>query len=509
MTNTSTETSHPGASTPSRPITRTRHAKSSPQVPTIPLYEKRRNPRGKRANNPNNTGQNRPKPESALTKKFREAAQQDQGTASDSAMNSVVNEGLVTPPATPGPAAKQNPAAHYVSDSAVGMQTEKGKKKNKKKDRKRPTDITTTNIQTITPPQQPSDLSTTPPNDLLLGKATPSKAYAGACFHSSPAPNALPLPKFFSKSVPSTSDGPSLSKMLAEAEAAGLPDASNDSPPQTAPLASGTPLDLLFKADKEEKARKALHNGNMPSPALRPEFSRPQPIAFPSYDNQPHRDITPPSTFSQNTLGSPFEHRSFSVENRENSSDLLFSMDFSEPTKSVLPSAAEVVIGQRFRPLSDKGYDPETLQKRHEKAKALKAVLMSQQSMDAKRLNALDGPPSPSPKPKSKTIAVPPMAEKTGPASPTPFHERRSISGNVGFAPAPRIRHFNQNRPVNPRHNGHQKRNHSQSVVSPTISHPHTSTNSQGNQAYDQERARVAENFVRGVLKLDTPIPAN
>ncbi|KAF3935501.1 hypothetical protein ABW19_dt0200622 [Dactylella cylindrospora] len=470
-------------STPSRPVNRNRHSKSSPQVPTTQPQHKKNN-RGRRGNFPNGNGQ--PKHESALTKKFREAAQAEQGTNSDSAINSIVEQGLVTPPTTPGHSGHHQPGA-YASDSALGFHTDGQSKKknsnNRKKNRRRPTDIYTDGIQTITPPQDPAH---TPPNDTLIPKATPNQKYAGGAFHSSPAPGALPLPRFFSKSVPTSSDGPSLSKMLAEAEAEGLPDASADSPPPTAPLPDNGPLDFLFQRYKEEQSRKSQESNSQTA------ILSPKPMSTPSTENQVTRNITPPSVTLQTSLGSPFGDKSAAGREDQENPDLLFNIEFPESKKTIPRPAEEVMIGPRFRPLSSAAYDPETLNKRQEKAKALKAALMTQQQSIFPKSFDIDGPPSPSPKPKPKAAAT----NGTSPQFSPTIHERRT-GGNVGFAPAPRIRHFNQNRPVNPRPNGQPRtpRNVPQ-VQSPV------------HQQFDPVRAQIGESHIRGVLKLDTPIPA-
>jgi len=101
--------------------------------------------------------------------------------------------------------------------------------------------------------------------------STPAKstAYAGPTFHASPAASSLPIPKFFSKSVPAATSESSLQARL-EKEEDDTSDKS-ESPPQEAAQPSTTtiatnasaaatrntdsPLDLFFKADREEKSK--------------------------------------------------------------------------------------------------------------------------------------------------------------------------------------------------------------------------------------------------------------
>src|SRR5262249_41215009 len=94
--------------------------------------------------------------------------------------------------------------------------------------------------------------------------STPAKptAYAGPTFHASPAASSLPIPKFFSKSVPAATSESSLQARLEEEE----DDTSNksESPPQetahpsiassatsarpAATQNTDSPLDFFFKA---------------------------------------------------------------------------------------------------------------------------------------------------------------------------------------------------------------------------------------------------------------------
>ncbi|KFY22411.1 hypothetical protein V493_06596 [Pseudogymnoascus sp. VKM F-4281 (FW-2241)] len=82
-------------------------------------------------------------------------------------------------------------------------------------------------------------------------------AYAGPTFHASPAPSALPMPSFFSKSVP---ESPSIKISDSRADESNS-NSSDSSPPPIvkARIAEQrqkeSPLDFFFNADREEKAR--------------------------------------------------------------------------------------------------------------------------------------------------------------------------------------------------------------------------------------------------------------
>ena len=90
---------------------------------------------------------------------------------------------------------------------------------------------------------------------------TPVRAYAGPTFHSSPAASSLPMPKFFSKSVPNVDKSRSLKTMM-EQESTETASESEESPSQenTQPALDHrareeSPLDIFFRADREAKAK--------------------------------------------------------------------------------------------------------------------------------------------------------------------------------------------------------------------------------------------------------------
>lgn len=123
-------------------------------------------------------------------------------------------------------------------------------------------------------------------NTLSPGRAneTPSKAYAGPTFHASPAASSLPMPKFFSQSVPNMDKTSSLKNMMGP----DAPDSASEN--EECPFIDGTrpeidrqvqdrsPLDIFFQADRKAKASaKSFGPTNVasgsPSPfdSLRPE----------------------------------------------------------------------------------------------------------------------------------------------------------------------------------------------------------------------------------------------
>ncbi|KAL8771300.1 MAG: hypothetical protein Q9209_003205 [Squamulea sp. 1 TL-2023] len=108
--------------------------------------------------------------------------------------------------------------------------------------------------------------SSQPSVSLTPGKksTTPSRAYAGPTFHASPAASSLPMPKFYSKSVPDVNRASSMQTVTKEASETSS-DQSEDSPTPGFAQRVGeeqvreeSPLDFFFKADREQKERQRL-----------------------------------------------------------------------------------------------------------------------------------------------------------------------------------------------------------------------------------------------------------
>jgi hypothetical protein len=153
-------------------------------------------------------------------------------------------------------------------------------------------------------PKGPATSSLT---DAELGPApvgTPVKvqgAYAGPTFHASPAPSALPVPKFLSRSVPAKTrvapPSPPTPPPEDESDSGSSPTPSPSRAPIPVPSRQkDSPLDLLFKAHRAEKSRAG---GGSPAS-----------VSF-SSSHQPASNGRPPH-FKQDSFGSlngpfPFE----------------------------------------------------------------------------------------------------------------------------------------------------------------------------------------------------------
>lgn len=93
------------------------------------------------------------------------------------------------------------------------------------------------------------------------GNETPVKAYAGPTFHASPAASSLPMPKFFSKSMPNVDKTSSLKSMMEQeapetaSESEGSPFRENTQPVHDHRTREASPLDIFFRADEKAKAK--------------------------------------------------------------------------------------------------------------------------------------------------------------------------------------------------------------------------------------------------------------
>lgn len=125
--------------------------------------------------------------------------------------------------------------------------------------------------------------------------STPSTAaYAGPTFHASPAPSALPIPSFYSKSVP---ESPGMHAMRVSSEMR-----TTESPtPAANSLAQQrqeSPLDFMFKAHREEEQLRARS-----ASSTQAAISTTGPFQPPAMSPQPRE--TPPAPVSHSR---PYQH---------------------------------------------------------------------------------------------------------------------------------------------------------------------------------------------------------
>ncbi|KAI9728771.1 MAG: hypothetical protein M1828_002877 [Chrysothrix sp. TS-e1954] len=114
-------------------------------------------------------------------------------------------------------------------------------------------------------------------NPQRRASGTPTKqAYAGPTFHASPAASSLPMPRLFSRSEPLLADdrGAAHDKMLQTSkisEKESTPHSDNTKTANLTPQRNASPLDILFKAQREERARASTAE---PSGKLSPDTAR-------------------------------------------------------------------------------------------------------------------------------------------------------------------------------------------------------------------------------------------
>lgn len=173
---------------------------------------------------------------------------QAQAQVSRSAMDYPVQPS--TPPRTPRRDNGQLPQNKTISSAQETGSKQKPRKKKSKNVMTSP--AATGRIGHSTPS------TTAQSTDAVLSAkpiSTPSTtAYAGPTFHASPAPSALPIPSFYSKSVP---ESPGI-KGLKPLKEPSSPDSTTPPPlpmPNLQFHREESPLDIFFRADREEKAR--------------------------------------------------------------------------------------------------------------------------------------------------------------------------------------------------------------------------------------------------------------
>ncbi|KAH6684452.1 hypothetical protein B0J14DRAFT_498049 [Halenospora varia] len=263
-----------------------------------------------------------------------------------------------TPPRTPR-REKQTPSNTGNSNTRENGSKQKSRNKN------RPKNVMTSPAVKIndrnTPPLTGAQSAGMPSSAKPMN--TPSSAvYAGATFHASPAPSALPIPSFYSKSVP---DSPSVRGLKSVKENSLSELSQSPSPPVASASVAKfkreeSPLDLFFKADREEKARaRSASSANMTSPPSGP---------FPP----PSNIQTPPVSKSQS--------RANHGHTSKNSASGMFAMELDGPYNPGTPlgPAFSTPYSERINAArSGKSPAREDSQQPLDRSEALKAYLFS------------------------------------------------------------------------------------------------------------------------------------
>jgi hypothetical protein len=282
-----------------------------------------------------------------------------------------------TPPRTPrrdNRSGSQNPP----SNSHESGSKQKGRNKNRPK-----------NVMT-SPAVKGNDRRTPPLTGQSSGIpssakpiSTPSTAvYAGATFHASPAPSALPIPSFYSKSVP---DSPGLKGLTAGKETPSKP--SQSPTPLPEPSANQfqreeSPLDFFFKADRAEKARARSASSTNTTGATAGPFQPPASI---------RNAQTPPAPGSQSRTRQAPKY----------SAGGMFAMELDGPQSPGTPfgPAFSTPYSERISAARNGNkLTREDSQKSLDKSEALKAYLFSGHTISppaATNVNGATGSPSP------------------------------------------------------------------------------------------------------------------
>jgi hypothetical protein len=159
-----------------------------------------------------------------------------------------------TPPRTPR---RDNQPASQNSNTNAPETGSKQKSRNKNRPKNVNTSPTVMRNGRNTPPLTGARSAGIPFSAKPIN--TPSAAaYAGPTFHASPAPSALPIPSFYSKSVPDSPGVKGLKSVKESPMKKETPSPNNlfTPPPANNPFQrEESPLDFFFRADREEKAR--------------------------------------------------------------------------------------------------------------------------------------------------------------------------------------------------------------------------------------------------------------
>lgn len=133
-----------------------------------------------------------------------------------------------------------------------GGQNGSAKQRNQQNNSARQRNFASSGHESDQPPQ-----TMTPQRPKSQGKAPNSMAFAGSTFHSSPAPDAIPMPSFLSRAANSPLAKPSPSRITQQP----TPPATNDPQPLNRPRqesgisANDSPLNFMFEAHRREKER--------------------------------------------------------------------------------------------------------------------------------------------------------------------------------------------------------------------------------------------------------------
>jgi hypothetical protein len=310
---------------------------------------------------------------------------QSQAQNSQSEMSDSYQSNPTTPPRTP---CRNDQTSQ---DHATNENGSKQKSRNKNRPKNVMTSPAVTRKNRNTPPLTSAQSGGMPSSAKPI--STPSTtAYAGATFHASPAPSALPIPSFYSKSVP---DSPGV-KVL-KAKDASLSDSPTPVPTLNTPLQQKTqfqredsPLDFFFRVDREEKARAKSASSSQNAVTATGPFNPP--------GKSPRVSRTPPATGGQNHT----RHSS------KVSPSAIFAMelDGDGSTGSPIGPAFSTPYAERINAVRPSQQPFQDAQAALERSEALKAYLFSGQQLPSPSTQTANPFPANSVLPQAQTSAA-------------------------------------------------------------------------------------------------------
>lgn len=227
---------------------------------------------------------------------------------------------------TGDPAAPQTPNKATGSPPDVNSQRSAFKQRSRNKIRAKNTPTSPEIMPQAgrqTPPHRPGNL-----------KPAVCAAFAGATFHASPAPSALPIPSFVTRSL---SDTPAHRGAREVVQEPSPPATDTDAPTplrtSSAPRSHESPLDFMFRAHRQEKERNG--NDGVASSGQSTAARSPQPLSRPEVTNSP--SIVAASQARKASSKSPFD--GLDVSEKVGNQNLPMGPAFSAPYQERIKAA--------------------------------------------------------------------------------------------------------------------------------------------------------------------------
>lgn len=347
---------------------------------------------------------------------------------------------LSTPPPSPPRPLSEDPSNGNVKtpkDDAQKKKRNNNHRSNKKNRDQQPQSAQPVHTQPqTTTHRHSSSQSHTNGNYSDVTSATPlnKPAYAAPSFHASPAPNALPMPSFFSKSVPEVHSMTTIETEDESSDDASPPPDATPSKPANKPLyerqaRESSPADFLFEAARAAKNATRTQSG----PAQTPNHS------------QPRFQPTPSQSRGSSALADDMFQLDLDGRDR---SDRGMGPAFSTPYKDRMNALrASQSPGPTSPPLTEEADDRKT------KMDVLKNLLFNPQPQRPSSASHLRSPSGPSPGPvlNHPQPRMSPMRTSSGPATPNPTE--RSVSSPHNRFQANMSNHYPQYRQTSPYQN--------------------------------------------------------